>query len=276
MCLVTPDYEPLPALPPCLTQSLQHTQLTRRQSEPLGANSTPPRRQISLQPGTKSSSSQGLPFVPKQVQGLYNIRTFDLRIFELQQQQQQQRRQSQRVVSVTNPSFDGSDSTTTASGNTQQPPPAPSSTHTRSVTPENPHSPTKTSAAASSSSSHKLSQTYPGSPISSLGQERGDGVAGGAGGGGGGVRRGGGLQAVVTRYQENRRRSSKGSPLRRTSGDFGNVRFTSAEFGGPSSSSAGMYGRIAEPSQVHLLRANVTVDRAPLNCSTWIQIVSWI
>ena len=55
------------------------------------------------------------------------------------------------------------------------------------------------------------------------------------------VKRGGGLQAVVSRYQENRRKGSKGSPSRRTSGDFSNARLSSAEFGGPPSFSAGIY-----------------------------------
>ena len=229
------DYEPLPALPPCMMHSHtlpRHTQLSRRRSELDRPLSGP----FSALPGP--NSTRGVPhFVPKQVEGVHNIRTFDLRLFNLQPQSPQKTQQPR--VSITNASIDETDSPSSSSVSQQSPPsPPPSSsatrttsTQTRSVTPEMPHSPTKSSTMTQ----QKLSKTYPGTPSSSSPES---GVTMG------GVKRGGGggLQAAISRYQENRRRGSKGSPSRKTSGDSGNVRLTLAELGGQQkSSSAGVY-----------------------------------
>ena len=210
----------------------RHTQLSRRRSEldrPLSG--TP----LSTLPGSVSSN-----FGPRHVQGVHNIRTFDPRLFGLPHQPPQRPTQ-QPKVSITNASFDETDSATSSSVSHQSPPTtttttmtmtASVSTQTRSVTPDAPHSPTK---SLSSQQHQKLSQTYPGSPPSSSSTAEIGVLVGGG-------RKGGGLQAAISRYQENRRRSSKGSPSRKSSGgDLGNSKFTSAELEELKSASAGVY-----------------------------------
>lgn len=125
---------------------------------------------ISTQAGPNSTST------PQEDKGLHNIRTFDPRIFNFPSSSQK----NQPRVSITNASFDETDSTTQPKP-PQSPPDGPSS-HARSVTPETPQS--------QSTTPQKLAHSYPGTPHS---KDRG--------------KRGGGLQAAMSRYQESKRKS---------------------------------------------------------------------
>lgn len=138
-------------------------------------------------------SNPNKPIIPQEVKGLHNIRTFDPRLFNLPQSPQRTRPK----VSVTKSGFDETDSPETSTNLSKHSPPSSQvtrSTQTRSVTPEKPCSPNKSS---SSVSPQKLAQSYPGTPSPNTT---------------GGLKKGGGLHAAMSRYQENRRRNKKPSP----------------------------------------------------------------
>lgn len=185
-CLLPSDYEPIPALPPCLMHSHtlpRRTELSRRYSQPVSTPAGP----------SGNQAIHNFPAIPRADPGLHNIRTFDPRLFNLSSLPQPR-------VSVTNASFDETDSAPMPSGKQDTPfPTQPSSVHTRSVTPETPRSP------SAPSTPQKIIQSYPGTPSPPPGQERGG-------------RRGGGLQGAMTRYQENRRKSRPSSKSGNTSG----------------------------------------------------------